>query len=966
MKGVMKTPVLTGLMNILATKPAQIGGRSAFSTPEVEVFAKLFEKLTQPAKPDANNVNVIKQLTDYKLDFNYTTTLKPGSIPKTSKIDFSLPERDRQARHKEPLLNISTEILNSVAPHFSQVVSTPDKSAKLPAWPKGIATPENLVKESKLARPSIPDLTPLPGKKAERLPTNPETITVAENPAAKKVLSGSPTQATPKSSYTADNSAVSSVKPEPTTTQVSGTSRIETGRSSLSIAEATRQSHATPHEAVPLTSSRIEPNKTLHSSPESSIKNYAPVARSEFPLSPQKTKESRTVSPADIQTNRVEEQPVKRSALPPRLVAQSQEVVTSAGRIEPTYTRPKPAAIVTSVETSTEAIRPDLPEVVIDSRIPMATPALKTQPILTSATIADPKSQVQTPQVAATLKPLVVFEPAKPKDAAANRAVATEGAVVIPARDVVKPGPVSLPSAGLKTVATFIPDAPGDPKQSAQTPQAATTTKLLAVEPAKLINEPVNPLVATERAFETPTQEVVVKSNSVTTTVPSPTTTVNLTYRPVVTTQRVEVVIDRQNFVKAESTTPVIDKSVGTLKNSPLPEPLTTSEQTLVQHPVHDIKRPEKVAKTVTEKPLFTNLRDETSALRNPLPAEHHVERFTAVEASRFVAQQHVPGMTSLIEPTAPSPTGIGGENKSVYPDFFNPSQAMSNFIESRVIQQLHVAVKPNKASVPAESKTKPEALFTIRTGIRSGLDIAKSESITRPLPTPEPQPERKNGSERPAPASGVSPFPVKQQAAESPKSEAAPTKPPQTASASISIDKHDPTSVASSIQPEARPAPIEAPPVKPFVPHPAPTTQPAIEMHELVSSIKNQTGANGSQKIELTLRPESLGKATALIEKVGEVLKLEFKVENAESQAAIEAESSHLRESLASAGFHNVSMEFSLTTSSRNEAEPQADPRQQHHRHQNDRQHEPADEGDSRRERAPLTYGYNSFELTA
>ncbi len=148
--------------------------------------------------------------------------------------------------------------------------------------------------------------------------------------------------------------------------------------------------------------------------------------------------------------------------------------------------------------------------------------------------------------------------------------------------------------------------------------------------------------------------------------------------------------------------------------------------------------------------------------------------------------------------------------------------------------------------------------------------------------------------------------------------------------------------------------------------PHAAQTVRHTFDAQDLLTSIKNHGGVNGVQKVELTLRPEALGKATALIEKVGDLLKLQFKVESTESQLAIEGETSKLKETLAAAGYHNVSIEFSVSTPSRNETNAQADLRERRDENYEDNQQSKEEKREETRRDRMLAYGYNSFEMVA
>ncbi len=144
------------------------------------------------------------------------------------------------------------------------------------------------------------------------------------------------------------------------------------------------------------------------------------------------------------------------------------------------------------------------------------------------------------------------------------------------------------------------------------------------------------------------------------------------------------------------------------------------------------------------------------------------------------------------------------------------------------------------------------------------------------------------------------------------------------------------------------------------------PTPRSTFEARDLLATIKNHSGVTGQQKVELTLRPEALGKATALIEKIGDMLKLEFKIESLESKAAVEAETSHLRESLAAAGYNNVTIEFSLSTPAKGDSQTHAEPRHQRDQQSQDNLKSKDDEREEPRRQRQLTYGYNSFEMVA
>ena len=77
-------------------------------------------------------------------------------------------------------------------------------------------------------------------------------------------------------------------------------------------------------------------------------------------------------------------------------------------------------------------------------------------------------------------------------------------------------------------------------------------------------------------------------------------------------------------------------------------------------------------------------------------------------------------------------------------------------------------------------------------------------------------------------------------------------------------------------------------------------------------SIVATSRGLNlgGHQTIELQLNPEALGRAVAFIKRELGGLSLSFEIERPEARRAVEAEVTTLRESLAAAGFSNVSIE--------------------------------------------------------
>jgi len=157
--------------------------------------------------------------------------------------------------------------------------------------------------------------------------------------------------------------------------------------------------------------------------------------------------------------------------------------------------------------------------------------------------------------------------------------------------------------------------------------------------------------------------------------------------------------------------------------------------------------------------------------------------------------------------------------------------------------------------------------------------------------------------------------------------------------------------------------------PVKTAVPYTAVPTplRSALKPEQVITSVRASL-VGGAQMVELALHPEALGRTLAIIHREATGLRLEFEAERPEARRAIESQSASLKESLAAAGFSNVSIE--VRAPENRSAEQNLGMGERRHSSGDGRQEESPQKHreapEPQRRATARRLGYNSFEIVA
>lgn len=181
----------------------------------------------------------------------------------------------------------------------------------------------------------------------------------------------------------------------------------------------------------------------------------------------------------------------------------------------------------------------------------------------------------------------------------------------------------------------------------------------------------------------------------------------------------------------------------------------------------------------------------------------------------------------------------------------------------------------------------------------------------------------------------------------------------------------------AASGSPEPTSSPVVTTPVRTEQPaqehQPFATPQPSspvrtIDPAQFVASIRSETSLDG-QKLEIILKPETLGRAIATIIREEDRLRVEFQCEHPEAKQAVQAEAASLKEALVAAGFQNVTVDVKSDGFRGASSDGGAAHRDTESGRDQSQQRSPQDDSRRRQEQPPsrpVRRGYNSFEITA